>query len=126
MISCDCATVLLKTKSAMGNLKFSRSTIENSRFHASEKIQVSNGDIRMGKVKTEQIKHMAKELITRFPDKFSTSFDENKRMVSELTKGATTRVRNQIAGYITRTYILNQKGVPLQEDEIVLENTDET
>ncbi len=79
----------------------------------------------MGKVKTEQIKRLAKELIARFPDKFNTNFDDNKRMVSELTKGATTRVRNQVAGYITRTYTLNQKGVPLQEDEIALEDTEE-
>ena len=79
----------------------------------------------MGKVKTEQIKRMAKELITRFPDKFSASFDENKVMVSQLTVGATTRVRNQVAGYITRTYMLNQRGVPLQEDEILVDGTEE-
>ena len=79
----------------------------------------------MGKVKTEQIKHLAKELITRFPEKFSTSFEDNKHSVSELTKGATTRVRNQVAGYITRTYTLNQRGVPLQEDEILLEDAEE-
>jgi small subunit ribosomal protein S17e len=79
----------------------------------------------MGKVKTEQIKHLAKELITRFPSKFSTNFDENKVQVSALTKGATTRVRNQVAGYITRTYVLNQKGVPLQEGEIPLEEVEE-
>jgi small subunit ribosomal protein S17e len=79
----------------------------------------------MGKVKTEQIKHLAKDLITRFPDQFSTSFEENKTMVKELTVGSTTRVRNQVAGYITRTYTLNQKGVPLQEDEILLEETEE-
>jgi small subunit ribosomal protein S17e len=79
----------------------------------------------MGKVKTEQVKHLAKELIMRFPDKFSTSFDENKHAVTALTIGATTRVRNQVAGYITRTCTLNQKGVPLQEDEILLEDTEE-
>jgi small subunit ribosomal protein S17e len=79
----------------------------------------------MGKVKTEQIKRMAKELIMRFPSKFSTIFDENKVMVSALTVGATTRVRNQVAGYITRTYTLNQKGVPLQEGEIPLEDVEE-
>ena len=79
----------------------------------------------MGKVKTEQIKHLAKELIARFPSKFSKSFDENKLMVSQLTVGATTRVRNQVAGYIAHTYTLNQKGVPLQEGEIPLEEAEE-
>ena len=55
----------------------------------------------MGSVRTEQIKRVAKELITRFPDRFSGDFDENKRAVSMLIKGATTKVRNEIAGYIT-------------------------
>jgi small subunit ribosomal protein S17e len=55
----------------------------------------------LGKVKTEQVKRVAKELIARFPEKFSNNFDENKHAVAALTKGATTRIRNQIAGYIT-------------------------
>ncbi len=55
----------------------------------------------MGKVKTEQVKRLGKELIARFPEKFSNNFDENKHAVAELTSGSTTRIRNQIAGYIT-------------------------
>jgi small subunit ribosomal protein S17e len=55
----------------------------------------------LGKVKTEQVKRIAKELIARFPDKFSSNFEDNKRMVASLTQGTTTKVRNQIAGYIT-------------------------
>ena len=78
----------------------------------------------MGKVKTEQIKHLAKDLIAKFPDKFNTNFDDNKHMVSALTIGATTRVRNQVAGYITRTCTLNEKGVP-PEDEELLEEAEE-
>jgi small subunit ribosomal protein S17e len=54
----------------------------------------------LGKVKTEQIKRVANELITRFPEKFSSNFEENKHAVDALTKGTTTKVRNQIAGYI--------------------------
>ena len=75
----------------------------------------------MGKVKTEQVKHLAKDLMTKFPDKFSTSFDENKLMVSKLTIGATTRVRNQVAGYITRKVVLNEQGVPEEDEEIIEE-----
>ena len=75
----------------------------------------------MGKVKTEQIKHLAKQLIDRFPEQFSTNFDDNKRMVDELTEGATTRVRNQVAGYITRTYTLKQQALPPEEEEILEE-----
>lgn len=62
----------------------------------------------MGKVKTEQIKRVGKELMARFPNKFTSNFDENKRLVDSLTQGTTTRVRNQIAGYITRKLSLAQ------------------
>ena len=72
----------------------------------------------MGKVKTEQIKRIAKELMTRFPIRFSSNFDENKRSVDELTRGTTTRVRNQIAGYIAST--LSQA-----EDEDTSEDSEE-
>ena len=76
----------------------------------------------MGKVKTEQVKHLGKELMTRFPDKFTTNFDENKRTVDEVTKGTTTRVRNKVAGYITRTKALAQASsameTEMEEEEI--------
>ena len=70
----------------------------------------------MGKVKTEQIKRAANELITRFPEKFSHNFEENKRAVYALTKGTTTKVRNQIAGYITNACA--------PEDDTTNENTE--
>lgn len=60
----------------------------------------------MGKVKTEHIKRLGKDLMERFPDKFSRDFDANKHTVDALTEGATTKVRNQVAGYITRTISL--------------------
>ena len=68
----------------------------------------------MGKVKTEQIKRVGKELLERFPDKFTSNFDENKKLVSSLTEGTTTRVRNQIAGYITRTIALSESGTEVE------------
>ena len=39
----------------------------------------------------------------RFPNKFTNNFDDNKHAVDELTQGTTTRIRNQIAGYITHS-----------------------
>ncbi len=69
---------------------------------------VNTGGIQLGKVKTDQIKRLGKELLSKFPSKFTTNFDENKRAVDDLTKGTTTRVRNQTAGYITRTLALAQ------------------
>ena len=71
----------------------------------------------MGKVKTEQIKRIAKELIARFPDKFSSNFEDNKRMVNALTQGATTKIRNQIAGYITHVFSLARAGASSENAE---------
>ncbi len=68
--------------------------------------------MQLGKVKTEHIKHLAKDLMLRFPDKFSSNFDANKQAVDMLTRGATTKVRNQVAGYITRTISLTQANSP--------------
>ena len=56
----------------------------------------------MGSVRTEQVKRTAKELVRRFPDKFTHDFENNKHMVQKLVIGGTPKVRNQIAGYITR------------------------
>ncbi len=55
----------------------------------------------MGKVRTEHIKRIAKELLNRFPNKFSEDFETNKHLVDLLVPAATNRVRNKIAGYIT-------------------------
>lgn len=57
----------------------------------------------MGNVRPEQIKRVARELVRRFPYKFSNDFENNKHVVNTLTQGATTKTRNQIAGYITRS-----------------------
>ena len=57
----------------------------------------------MGNVRTEQIKRTAKELIKRYHDKFSGDFENNKHLVNSLVQGGTPKVKNQIAGYITRS-----------------------
>ena len=68
----------------------------------------------MGNVRTEQIKRTAKELIKRFPDKFSNNFENNKHLVNSLVQGGTPKVLNQIAGYITRFVAAEQR--QLQEE----------
>jgi len=68
----------------------------------------------LGNVRTEQIKRTAKELIKRFPDKFSNDFEKNKHLVNSLVQGGTPKVLNQIAGYITRFVAAEQK--QLQEE----------
>ena len=56
----------------------------------------------MGNIRTSFVKRTAKELIEIYEDKFSTDFDENKKLVEEYSTVSTKHLRNKIAGYITR------------------------
>jgi len=56
----------------------------------------------MGKVRPSFIKTTARKLLEMYPDQFTTDFEENKKKVAELTNITSKRVRNRVAGYITR------------------------
>lgn len=56
----------------------------------------------MGKVRTKPIKKIAKELVKTYSNKFITDFETNKKVLQELIDAKTKKLRNRIAGYITR------------------------
>ncbi len=56
----------------------------------------------MGKVRTKVVKRTAKEMLEKFPNKFTTNFEENKQVLMEVAEIPSKRLRNRIAGYITR------------------------
>ncbi|MBS7613933.1 30S ribosomal protein S17e [Candidatus Bathyarchaeota archaeon] len=56
----------------------------------------------MGKIRTAMIKGLAKEFVSKYPDKFTASFKENKQLLKELGVFPSKRIRNQAAGYIVR------------------------
>ena len=56
----------------------------------------------MGKVRTEQVKRTARELLDKYPDKFSTDFEKNKQLVNKYTNISSTKIRNKVAGYTAR------------------------
>ena len=68
----------------------------------------------MGKVRTVLVKRLSRELVERYPDSFTTDFDQNKAVVDELLTNTTKRLRNRIAGYVTRLMVLRQ-----EEDVII-------
>jgi len=69
-----------------------------------------------GKVRTELVKRIARELVERFPDKFTTDFETNKKLVKSLTNISSTKLRNRVAGYITRL-VSSTQGVEVSESE---------
>jgi len=56
----------------------------------------------LGKVRTETVKRTARELIAKFPDKFTNEYEANKVAVNELLIAPSKKLRNRIAGYVTR------------------------
>jgi len=56
----------------------------------------------MGTVRTEQVKRIARELLDKYPNKFSADFEKNKLLVNEYTNISSTKVRNKVAGYTAR------------------------
>ncbi|MCX6652079.1 MAG: 30S ribosomal protein S17e [Methanomassiliicoccales archaeon] len=56
----------------------------------------------MGKIRPTYIKRVAIELVEKYPKVFTADFETNKVLVSKLTNVGTVRMRNLIAGYVTR------------------------
>jgi small subunit ribosomal protein S17e len=56
----------------------------------------------VGKVRTDTVKRISKELLKRFPDHFTGEFESDKQAVNDLVTTPSKRLRNRIAGYITR------------------------
>jgi small subunit ribosomal protein S17e len=56
----------------------------------------------LGKVRTEQVKRIARELLDRYPSKFSADFEKNKKLVDEYTNISSIKLRNRVAGYTAR------------------------
>ncbi|MDH5795177.1 MAG: 30S ribosomal protein S17e [Candidatus Bathyarchaeota archaeon] len=62
----------------------------------------------MGNVRSEKVKRIARELFRRDPSRFSADFGENKKLVDSLVSVPSKRLRNTIAGYVTRLAVLSQ------------------
>ena len=55
----------------------------------------------MGNVRPDHIKNLARELVERFPNRFNSDFENNKRMADILTDVTSTKIRNRVVGYVT-------------------------
>jgi small subunit ribosomal protein S17e len=69
----------------------------------------------LGKVRTETVKRAAREVVERFPDKFTNEFEANKTAVNEVLIAPSKKLRNRIAGYVTRLKVIDaQKATMMQ------------
>ena len=56
----------------------------------------------MGKVRTEMIKRISNTLVDRYEKSFTTEFEPNKQFLKEIGLDVSKKLRNKIAGYVTR------------------------
>ena len=73
----------------------------------------------MGRVRTEQVKRIAQELVEQYPDKFNADFENNKRLVDSFTTVSSARLRNRIAGYITRISATTEDAQTSESEETI-------
>jgi small subunit ribosomal protein S17e len=60
-------------------------------------------------IKPSYIKRLGEEIIDRQPDRFGRDFGENKQGVNEIAVIGSKKVRNRVAGYITRKHNTGKK-----------------
>jgi small subunit ribosomal protein S17e len=65
----------------------------------------------LGKVRTETVKRVSRELLKRFPERFSGDFESDKQAVNELVSTQSRRLRNRIAGYVTRLKVVEAERI---------------
>jgi len=67
--------------------------------------------LTLGKVRTETVKRVSRELVRRFPDRFKGDFEADKQIVNELVETRSKRLRNRIAGYVTRLKVVEAERI---------------
>ncbi len=56
----------------------------------------------MGRIKTQLIKRTTEQLMNKYPGQFSEDFASNKVLVDKFVLVYSPKLRNTIAGYLTR------------------------
>jgi len=56
----------------------------------------------MGRIKTQQVKRITNELIKAHGKEFKNDFKENKKLLDKFVKIPSVKMKNVIAGYVTR------------------------
>jgi small subunit ribosomal protein S17e len=69
----------------------------------------------LGKVRTDTVKRAARELVEKFPDRFTNEYEANKLAVNELMRAPSKKLRNLIAGYVTRLKVTDANKAALMQ-----------
>jgi len=66
--------------------------------------------ITIGRIKTVLIKRISKELVKEHGEEFTVDFDKNKVVLKKYTNIASSKMRNTIAGYVSRLIKQSKEG----------------
>ena len=56
----------------------------------------------MGRIKTKLVKRVTEELVEKHGEEFTPEFDKNKPLVAKYVEFPSKKIRNIVAGYVTR------------------------
>ncbi|MEM0287118.1 MAG: 30S ribosomal protein S17e [Nitrososphaerota archaeon] len=72
----------------------------------------------------DRIRRLALQLINEYHDKFSSDYENNKKVLTEIAIFRSKSLRNEVAGYISRYYKLKQEEEEEgKEEQAVAEKT---
>jgi len=57
-------------------------------------LTINNGDI-VGRIKTKLVKRITDDLLSKYPDKVKDNFEDNKKVVNELTDIQSKKIKTQ-------------------------------
>jgi len=57
---------------------------------------------KMGRIKTKLVKNISHNLYSEHAQDFTTDFDENKKLVDQFADLPSKKMRNIVAGFVTR------------------------
>ncbi len=80
----------------------------------------------MGKVRIELVKRASKELVGKYPERFTADFEENKQFLKEINFTSSKKIRNRVAGYITRIMKAEIKSAESAQAELESKEIDES
>jgi len=80
----------------------------------------------MGKVRPTKVKRLATELLQKYPDQFSEDFEKNKQLVKQFLPEVTKKMRNRVAGYVTRLMAIRLREAKASLPEFSVVQTEET
>lgn len=71
----------------------------------------------MGNIYTRDIKRIAHEIYEKYKDQVSEDYNKNKELVKAIVDVKSKKVRNRIAGYLTRYAKLVKETTEKKEEE---------